>query len=103
MHHLIIFFDQLSYLTIEETYELADSITENNWQGIKEELGDLLLHIVFYAKIGAEEKQFTLEESIDSICEKLISRHPHIYGDVKVNNEEERRLQVFRQTSQSMC
>lgn len=79
----------LRSLTIEETYELADSITENNWQGIKEELGDLLLHIIFYAKIGAEEKQFTLEESIDSICDKLISRHPHIYGDVKVNNEED--------------
>lgn len=76
-------------LTIEEMYELADSITENDWKGIKEELGDLLLHLVFYAKIGAEQQQFTLEEAIHGICEKLIHRHPHIYGDVQVNNEEE--------------
>jgi MazG family protein len=76
-------------LTIEEMYELADAITENDWKGIKEELGDLLLHLVFYAKIGAEQQQFTLEDAIHGICEKLISRHPHIYGDVQVNNEEE--------------
>jgi MazG family protein len=76
-------------LTIEEMYELADAITDNDWKGIKEELGDLLLHLVFYAKIGAEQQQFTLEEAIHGICEKLISRHPHIYGDVKVNDEEE--------------
>ena len=74
----------LRQLTIEETYELADAITENDWKGIKEELGDLLLHIVFYAKIGSEQKQFTLAEVINGICEKLITRHPHIYGDVKV-------------------
>ncbi len=74
----------LRQLTIEETYELADAITENDWKGIKEELGDLLLHIVFYAKIGSEEKQFELDEVINGICEKLIARHPHIYGDVKV-------------------
>jgi MazG family protein len=79
----------LRAMTIEETYELADAITENDWKGIKEELGDLLLHILFYAKIGSEQKQFTLEEAIHGICEKLISRHPHIYGDVKVNNEED--------------
>ncbi len=79
----------LRQLTIEETYELADAITENDWKGIKEELGDLLLHIVFYAKIGAEQNQFTLAESINSVCEKLISRHPHIYADTKVNNEED--------------
>ena len=79
----------LRQLTIEETYELTDSITEENWQGIKEELGDLLLHIVFYAKIGVEQKQFTLDEVINSICEKLIARHPHIYADVKVENEED--------------
>lgn len=79
----------LRQLTIEETYELADSITENDWKGIKEELGDLLLHIVFYAKIGSEEKQFELHEVINGICEKLIARHPHIYGDVKVENEED--------------
>ncbi len=71
----------LRQMTIEETYELADAITEENWKAIKEELGDLLLHVVFYAKIGSEEKQFELEEIINGICEKLISRHPHVYGD----------------------
>lgn len=76
-------------MTIEETYELADAITSNDWQNIKEELGDLLLHILFYAKIGAEQNQFTLQDVIDGICQKLIVRHPHIYGDVKVNDEEE--------------
>jgi len=79
----------LRQMTIEETYELADAITENDWKGIKEELGDLLLHIVFYAKIGKEQGQFTLEEVIQGISEKLIARHPHIYGDVKVNDEED--------------
>jgi len=79
----------LRQLTIEETYELADAITDSDWKSIKEELGDLLLHIVFYAKIGAEQNQFTLEEVINGICEKLIHRHPHIYGDVKVNDEED--------------
>jgi MazG family protein len=69
----------LRQLTIEETYELADAITENDWKGIKEELGDILLHIVFYAKIGAEQNQFTLDEAINAVCEKLIHRHPHIY------------------------
>jgi MazG family protein len=82
-------------LTIEETYELADAITEGDWKGIREELGDLLLHIVFYARIGREQGQFTLEEVIDGICDKLISRHPHIYGStaqeglVEVRNEED--------------
>ena len=75
--------------TIEETYELADAITDKNWNGIKEELGDLLLHIIFYAKIGTEENKFNLQEVIDGICDKLIKRHPHIYGDVKVENEED--------------
>lgn len=79
----------LRHLTIEETYELADAITDENWKGICEELGDLLLHIIFYSKIGIEEKQFTLEEVMDGISEKLINRHPHIYGDVKVINEED--------------
>ncbi|GAB2822702.1 nucleoside triphosphate pyrophosphohydrolase [Ferruginibacter profundus] len=79
----------LRQLTIEETYELADAISENDWKSIKEELGDLLLHIVFYAKIGAEQNQFTMDEMINGICEKLIHRHPHIYGDVKVNDEED--------------
>lgn len=76
-------------LTLEETYELTDSITDENWKGIKEELGDILLHILFYAKIGQEQKQFELKEVIDGICEKLIFRHPHIYGDVKVADEED--------------
>ncbi len=86
----------LRQMTIEETYELADAITDEDWQGIKEELGDLLLHILFYSKIGEEKEKFILEEVINGICEKLIARHPHIYGDpanagqvVKVNNEED--------------
>jgi MazG family protein len=79
----------LRQMTIEETYELADAITEQDWKGIKEELGDLLLHIVFYARIGREQEQFTLDEVINGICEKLITRHPHIYGDVKVNDAED--------------
>jgi len=79
----------LRQMTIEETYELADAITEEDWKGIKEELGDLLLHIVFYAKIGSEQKQFELVEVINGISEKLVSRHPHIYDDVKVNDEED--------------
>ena len=79
----------LRQLTIEETYELADAITEKDFKSIKEELGDLLLHIVFYAKIGAEQKEFTLNEVINGVCEKLIYRHPHIYGDIKVADDEE--------------
>ncbi len=75
--------------TIEETYELADAITDKDWSAIKEELGDLLLHIIFYSKIGAEQNKFTLQEVIEGICDKLIKRHPHIYGNVKVNDEEE--------------
>src|SRR3989442_14117062 len=69
----------LRQLTIEETYELVDAITNEDWKGIKEELGDLLLHIVFYARIGAEQNKFTLQEVIHGVCEKLIFRHPHIY------------------------
>ena len=83
-------------LTIEETYELADAITEGDWKGIREELGDLLLHIVFYARIGNEQGQFSLDDVINGICDKLISRHPHIYGDtasqpglVEVRDEED--------------
>ncbi|MGC4039089.1 MAG: nucleoside triphosphate pyrophosphohydrolase [Chitinophagaceae bacterium] len=79
----------LRSMTIEETYELTDSITDSDWKGIKEELGDLLLHILFYSRIGKEEGQFTLEEVIKGISEKLIARHPHIYGDVKVENDED--------------
>jgi MazG family protein len=79
----------LRQLTIEETYELADAISENDWKGIREELGDMLLHILFYARIGEEQNQFTLEEVITGISKKLIARHPHIYGDVEVNDEED--------------
>jgi len=79
----------LRSMTIEETYELADAITESDWKGIKEELGDLLLHIVFYAKIGKEQGHFTLDDVITGINEKLVARHPHIYGDVKVENDED--------------
>ena len=74
-------------LTIEETYELGDAILNEDWKGIKEELGDLMLHLVFYAKIGAEQNQFTLSEVITGVCEKLIKRHPHIYGDAANNGE----------------
>jgi XTP/dITP diphosphohydrolase len=81
--------ESLRHLTIEETYELADAISASDWKGIREELGDLLLHIVFYAKIASEKNAFTLDEVINGVCEKLISRHPHIYGDVQVNNEED--------------
>lgn len=79
----------LRSMTIEETYELADAITNEDWKNVKEELGDLLLHITFYAKIAAEQNRFTLEEVIDGICDKLIVRHPHIYGDVQVKDEED--------------
>jgi XTP/dITP diphosphohydrolase len=81
--------ETLRPLTIEETYELADAITENNWQHVKEELGDLMLHLVFYSKIGAEQQQFTLPDVLNGVCDKLIARHPHIYGDVQVNDEED--------------
>jgi MazG family protein len=77
----------LRSMTIEETYELADAVTQNNWTDIKEELGDLMLHILFYSKIASEENKFTIEDVIDGIAQKLIHRHPHIYGNVKVNDE----------------
>ena len=75
--------------TIEELYELVDSIMEEDWDGIKEELGDIMLHVLFYAKIGSEQGKFTLDEVMDGISKKLIHRHPHIYGDVKVENEDD--------------
>ncbi len=81
--------ESLRHLTIEETYELADAILENDLSEIKKELGDVLLHIVFYAKIGAEKNAFDIADVANSISDKLISRHPHIYGDVTVANEEE--------------
>ncbi len=76
-------------LSIEETYELADAITDNDFAGVKEELGDVLVHILFYSKIGAEQGQFTLQEVIEGVSNKLITRHPHIYGDVTVQDEED--------------
>ncbi len=79
----------LRHLTIEETYELGDAILDNNLEEVKKELGDLLLHIVFYAKIGSESNSFDMADVANDICEKLIHRHPHIYGDVIVENEEE--------------
>ena len=81
--------ETLRPLTIEETYELTDAITAGDWQGIKEELGDILLHLLFYSKIGAEQGQFTIQQVIEGISKKLIHRHPHIYGDVKVADEED--------------
>jgi len=81
--------ESLRHLTIEETYELGDAILENNLNEVKGELGDLLLHIVFYAKIGSETGDFDIADVTNAICEKLISRHPHIYGDVKVADEQE--------------
>jgi MazG family protein len=79
----------LRHLTIEETYELGDAILDNDLQEIKKELGDVLLHIVFYAKIGSETNDFDIADVCNEICEKLIHRHPHIYGDVVVEDEEE--------------
>jgi XTP/dITP diphosphohydrolase len=81
--------ESLRHLTIEETYELADAILENDLPEIKKELGDVLLHIVFYAKIGSEKKAFDIADVANSISDKLIDRHPHIYGDVIVENEED--------------
>ncbi len=81
--------ETLRHLTIEETYELGDAILNNDLQEVKKELGDVLLHIVFYAKIGSETKDFDIADVCNDICDKLISRHPHIYGDVKVADEEE--------------
>lgn len=82
-------FESLRHLTIEETYELGDAILDNDLEEIKKELGDLLLHIVFYAKIGSETETFDIGDVADAISEKLIHRHPHIYSDVKVDGEEE--------------
>lgn len=79
----------LRHLTIEETYELGDAILENDLEEVRKELGDLLLHLVFYAKIGSETKDFDIADVSNGICDKLISRHPHIYGDTKVENEED--------------
>lgn len=80
--------ESLRHLTIEETYELSDAIIKNDFNEIKKELGDVLLHIVFYSKIGSELGQFNIESVINQLCEKLIRRHPHIYGDVVADNSE---------------
>lgn len=82
-------FESLRILTIEETYELSDAIIENNLDDIKEEIGDLMLHMVFYAKIGSETGHFDIADSLNAICDKLVKRHPHIYGDIKVQDESE--------------
>jgi len=82
-------FDSLRYLTIEETYELSDAIIDKKYADVGKELGDLLLHIVFYAKIGEEQNLFDIESVITGICEKLVRRHPHIFGEVQVNSVDE--------------
>ena len=76
--------ESLRYLTLEEVYELSDAILENNKLDIKNELGDIMLHLVFYSKIAQEESDFNITDVLNTICDKLISRHPHIYGDVKI-------------------
>jgi XTP/dITP diphosphohydrolase len=81
--------ESLRHLTIEETYELGDAILNNDLQEVKKELGDVLLHIIFYAKIGSETNDFDIGDVLNTISEKLIYRHPHIYGDVKVKDEKE--------------
>lgn len=81
--------ESLRYLTIEETYELSDAIIDGDLAGVKEELGDIMLHMVFYAKIGEEQKAFDVAGVLNDVCDKLIRRHPHIYGDVEVSGEEE--------------
>ena len=81
--------ESLRYLTIEETYELCDAILDQNMDEIKGELGDLFLHLVFYSKIASETKDFDVADVLNGVCEKLIERHPHIYGDVEVKDEEE--------------
>ena len=81
--------ESLRHLTIEETYELGDAILDKDIEEVRKELGDLLLHLVFYAKIGSETNDFDIADVANGICEKLISRHPHIYGDVKVEDEED--------------
>jgi XTP/dITP diphosphohydrolase len=82
-------FISLRNLTIEETYELADALLENDLKGIREEIGDIMLHMVFYAKIGSETGDFDIADALNGICDKLVARHPHIYGDVRVSGEEE--------------
>jgi XTP/dITP diphosphohydrolase len=82
-------FKSLRHLTIEETFELSEAIVNEDFEEIKKELGDLFLHLVFYSKIASEQKKFDVEDVLNQLCEKLIRRHPHIYGDIKVKNDEE--------------
>ncbi len=82
-------FDSLRMLSIEEVYELADAILEQDVQGIKEEVGDLMLHMVFYAKIASETDEWDIADALNEVCDKLVHRHPHIYGDVEVADEAE--------------
>lgn len=82
-------FETLRNLTIEETYELADAITDRDYESLKGEIGDVFLHLVFYSKIGSEQGLFNVADVLNGICDKLIHRHPHIYGDVEANTEEE--------------
>jgi MazG family protein len=81
--------ESLRNLTIEETYELADAILDNDLKGIKEEIGDIMLHLVFYAKIASEQGAFDIADALNAVCDKLIGRHPHIYGDITVKDEDE--------------
>lgn len=81
--------ETLRHLTIEETYELSDAILEGDMNEIKKELGDIMMHLVFYSRIASETETFTITDVLNGVCDKLISRHPHIYGDVIVNNEED--------------
>ena len=92
--------ESIRYLTIEETYELSDAIMNNDMEEIKKELGDVLLHIVFYSRIASETNEFDIKDVMASLCEKLIRRHPHIYGDVKVTSEEDvkRNWEKIKQT-----
>ncbi len=99
--------ESLRHLTIEETYELSDAIIENNPNEIRGELGDLMLHLVFYAKIGSETNQFNITQIIDGICEKLIIRHPHIFGNVTVKDANEvkdnwERIKIAREGKKSV-
>ena len=89
-------FETIRNLTIEEVYELADAIIEKDVQEIKKELGDLALHLVFYSKIASETNDFTITDVLNSICEKLIFRHPHVFGDVSVKNDTEVKKKLGR-------
>ena len=81
--------ESLRYLTIEETYELSDAIIDNDLEEVKKELGDLIMHVVFYSQIGHEKNAFTITDVVNSVCDKLVRRHPHIYGDVEVSSDED--------------